>query len=203
MPIVAQGGDVTLVGVVGHSNGNPADDPSLTLTVVAPLGATVAGFPVGIPPIVRDSLGVYHYDWTVPALLAVGNYTATWNATVDGANASGSEQVEVVAAGSVSVSVGWPMLEELKQVLDVTSDDWDGDDTNTRLTRLLAAAVAKVKADVGAWDELVDTPDENLAQAALRMAELLALKPEIAKETATDPTYLRLLYGHRRTFGIA
>jgi hypothetical protein len=105
----------------------------------------------------------------------------------------------------------WPELDELKQVLDVTSDDWDGEagsgggeDERTRLSRLLAAAIAKVKADVGLWDEDDDEPDDALAQAALRMAELIALKPELAAQVGSnDPTYLRLLYGHRRTFGIA
>ena len=56
----------------------------------------------------------------------------------------------------------WPELDELKQVFDVTSTDWDGDDYDpTRLTRLLAAAIARVKQDVGGWDELVDEPDES------------------------------------------
>lgn len=105
----------------------------------------------------------------------------------------------------------WPELDELKQVLDVTSDDWDGEpesggdeDITTRLTRLLSAAIIKVKADVGDWDETVDEPDDSLAQAALRMAELLALKPELAAQIGVnDSTYNRLLYGHRRTFGMA
>jgi hypothetical protein len=93
---------------------------------------------------------------------------------------------------------GWPDADELKQVVDVTSDDWD--DT---LDRILAAAIAKVKLDVGAWDEDVDEPDEALAQAALRMGELISLRPEAAVGVVTDPTYNRLLYGHRRSFGIA
>lgn len=105
----------------------------------------------------------------------------------------------------------WPELDELKQVLDVTSDDWDGEaesgggeDVTTRLTRLLAAAIAKVKADVGDWVETTDEPDDSLAQAALRMAELFALKPELSAQVGfNDPTYARLLYGHRRTFGVA
>lgn len=106
------------------------------------------------------------------------------------------------------MAVQWPELDELKQVLNVTSDDWDGleDDYDlgpTRLTRLLAAAIAKVKQDVALWDEYVDEPDEMLAQAALRMAELLALKPELAAATITDPTYMRLLAGHRRRFALA
>ena len=116
----------------------------------------------------------------------------------------------------------WPELDELKQVLDVTSDDWDGEplsggdeDNQTGLTRLLATAIAAIKAYVGNWDEDVDEPDDNLSQAALRLAELLALKPELAATVvggrgvrmtsfaAADPTLSTLLYGRRRSFGIA
>lgn len=111
----------------------------------------------------------------------------------------------------------WPELDELKQVLDVESTDWDGEagsggdeDVTTRLSRLLAAAIATVKVDVGNWDEMVDEPDDNLAQAALRLAELLALKPELAaslraKGSAVfgDAAYQALMLGHHRTFGVA
>jgi len=105
----------------------------------------------------------------------------------------------------------WPELDELKQVLDVTGYDWDGEaesggdeDITTRLTRLLSAAIAKVKADVGTWDEGTDEPDDSLAQAALRMAELMALKPELSAQVgSSDLTYARLVYGHRRSFGVA
>jgi hypothetical protein len=102
----------------------------------------------------------------------------------------------------------WPELDELKQVLDVTSTEWDGDYDGTRLTRLLAAAIEKVKSDVGDWDDYIDVPDDNLSQAALRMAELIALKPEVAAAVASgkmvgDPAYLMLIFGHRRAFGVA
>jgi len=103
--------------------------------------------------------------------------------------------------------VSWPDLEELKQVLDVESDDWDGAESSggsvSRLTRLLAAAIAQVKADVGDWDEDTDEPDEALAQAALRLAELLALRPDAAVGAIRDPTYNRLMFGHRASFGVA
>lgn len=93
----------------------------------------------------------------------------------------------------------WPEVTELAQVLDVSNvDDWE-----TTLERILASAIRRVQLDVGDWDEYEDEPDENLAQAALRMAELLALKPENAAAASADPTYARLLYGHRRTFGFA
>ena len=104
--------------------------------------------------------------------------------------------------------IDWPKLDELKQVLDVTSDDWDGigdsGSEDTRLTRLLAAAIAHVKQEVGTWDEDADWPDAEMAQAALRMAELLALRPEVAAGAASsDPTYARLMFGKHRSFGVS
>ena len=76
----------------------------------------------------------------------------------------------------------WPDANELKQVLDVTTEAFD-----ETLYRVMAAGIAKVKADRGGWDDAVDVPDDNMAQAALRMAELLALRPEAAADTIKDP----------------
>lgn len=93
----------------------------------------------------------------------------------------------------------WPDAEELKQVLDVTSDDWDG-----TVDRVLASAIARVKTDVGNWSEDDDEPDDSLAQAALRMGELISTRPSVpVASLASDPAYRTLLTGHRRKFGIA
>jgi hypothetical protein len=95
----------------------------------------------------------------------------------------------------------WPDTAELGRVLnvDTSSDDW-----TVTLDRVLAAAISWVKGKVGDWDDATDEPDDNLAQAALRMAELIALRPETAAAVgATDPTINRLLFGRRRKFGIA
>ena len=101
----------------------------------------------------------------------------------------------------------WPELDELKQLLDITGDDWDGvedtDGSDTRLSRLLAAAIAHVKARVGDWDELLDEPTAGQAQAALRMAELLAQRPDSVPQAVHDRTFERLLVGTRRKFGVA
>ena len=68
----------------------------------------------------------------------------------------------------------------------------------------MAAAIAQVKHDVGHWDEYEDEPNDSLSQAALRLAELIGLRPELAADVGSrDPTYLRFLKGHRRVFGIA
>lgn len=108
----------------------------------------------------------------------------------------------------------WPELDELKQVLDTgDTDEWDGEYDGTRLTRLLEAAIQAVKDDIGEWDEDEDEPTDRQAQAALRMAELFALKPEIAAAVAgsdrgaaavaNDPVYSKLIKGSRRKFGFA
>lgn len=101
----------------------------------------------------------------------------------------------------------WPELDELKQVLDVTSEEWDGDDEGaTRLTALLLAAIEHVKQE-SAQD--TETPSYSLSRAALRLAELMALRPEVAAAISrggtsfiADPAYNAFLFGERRSFGI-
>ena len=95
----------------------------------------------------------------------------------------------------------WPTCTELRQILDipnVEADEWD-----VTVARVLASAIERVKDDIGAWDDLLDVPDDNMAQAALRMAELMSLRPEGAAATINDPTYWRLLAGRRRRFAIS
>jgi len=101
----------------------------------------------------------------------------------------------------------WPDAAELAQVLDIENvADWQ-----TTLDRILASAIARVKLDVGGWNDDVDAPDESLAQAALRMGELISERPgpvlsfraNATVVLASDPTYQRLLFGHRRRFGVA
>lgn len=92
--------------------------------------------------------------------------------------------------------MAWPTRDELKQVLDITSADWDD-----QLDRVLAAAIGAVKLDVGDWDDTSDEADEALAAAALVKAELMS-----NTTTETDVLqrrYQSLLRGHRRRFAIA
>lgn len=94
----------------------------------------------------------------------------------------------------------WPELEELAQVVNVENvDDW-----TTTLTRVLAAAIDRVKKDVGNWDEDEDEPDERLAMAALRMGELMSERPNAdVRSLSRDPAYQSYLRGHRRVFGVS
>lgn len=92
----------------------------------------------------------------------------------------------------------WPDAAELKQVLNVDSDDWD-----TTLDRVLAAAISTVKDVRGDWDDDIDEPDEKLAQAALRMGELMSERPNVdTGSLISDDTFQALMHGRRRTFGV-
>ena len=90
--------------------------------------------------------------------------------------------------------MAWPTVAELKQRLDVTSDDWD-----TQLERLLAAAISTTKSRVGDWVEDYDQPNDQQAQSALEVAVELAQSGQVE----SGPTKSKaLLYGQRRRFGI-
>ena len=96
----------------------------------------------------------------------------------------------------------WPDLDELKQVLNLNNGDEENTDWDTVLEPVLASAIRKVQHDVGVWDEYEDLPDDALSRAALRMAELMALRPDSASEADKDPVYRMHLFGHRKRFGI-
>ena len=91
--------------------------------------------------------------------------------------------------------IDWPQLDELKQVLDVESDDWDGSEDSgegpTRLTSLLQVAIAKVKQDVGAWDEYEDEPDVALQREYADPGVVhttSVVRPEAAPTSGTSPS---------------
>ena len=93
----------------------------------------------------------------------------------------------------------WPGPDELKQLVDVTSEDWD-----ETLDRVLASAIYHVRHDIGVPDTESFEPDDSLAQAALVAAEVLSQRTEASRaQPITDPRYLTLLKGHRRRFSVA
>lgn len=93
----------------------------------------------------------------------------------------------------------WPDTDELAQVVNVENvADWQ-----TTLDRVMASAISVVKSVRGDWDDNVDAPDDNLAQAALRMGELLAERPAELESHLRDATFQALMTGKRRRFGIS
>lgn len=101
----------------------------------------------------------------------------------------------------MTVYSDWPLLDELKQVLNVDSENWDGDLDGTRLTGVLESAIEHVKRETG-FTDYEDFPSVGQSRAALRMAELMALRPESAAEADKDPVYRMHLYGEHQRFGI-
>lgn len=95
----------------------------------------------------------------------------------------------------------WPTVEEASNLLDIGESEW----IEEHLDRALAAAIARVKADCGEWLESADVPDEQLAQAALRLVQIQRVNPteDLNHSAGSDHVYMSLLTGHRRRFAIA
>lgn len=93
----------------------------------------------------------------------------------------------------------WPLVDELKKIVDV---DPNSDEFDVTLARQMAAGIAFVKQQVGEWDELIDCPDDQLSGAALRAAYLLSLK-ETPTAIVLDQVFMTYMSGHHRRFAIA
>ena len=93
----------------------------------------------------------------------------------------------------------WPTMDDLKQIVDVDpqSSDFDG-----LLAMQVASAIALVKDQTGAWDDVLDLPDDQLFGAALRAAYLLSLK-ESPAAIVRDQVFATYMTGHHRRFALA
>ena len=95
--------------------------------------------------------------------------------------------------------IDWPTLQALKDALDVKADTWD-----EQLEDALEAGIARVKGDVGDWDDYaLDYPDGQLANAALRAAILLQPNAAPGIDVGADPIYRAYMTGKRRRFGFS
>lgn len=113
------------------------------------------------------------------------------------------DEEEVTAFSLETSGQGWPQVSELAQILNIEPEEtvtaW-----LTTLNRILAAAITHVKAEVGRWDDGVNTPNDNLAGAALRMAELMSQRPGTSTAPATtDAAYQAFMTGQHKRFGLA
>jgi hypothetical protein len=99
------------------------------------------------------------------------------------------------------MAVEWPDVAEVMLLLDLG----DSQAIEDHLQHALDAAIEGVKVDVGNWDEDEDAPDERLRQAALRAVQVLRVNaPDDGwRNLHADHIYQSLIYGHRRTFGVA
>lgn len=95
----------------------------------------------------------------------------------------------------------WPDVAEVMLLLDLG----DSQEIEDHLQHALDAAIEGVKQDVGNWSETDDEPDERLRQAALRATAVLRVSaPDDGwRSLHNDHIYQSLIYGHRRTFGVA
>jgi len=102
VPNVAQGGTYPWEVTVRDGNTNLADPATLQVEIKDPLGGPVltADLDTGV---VRDSIGLYHYDWAVSPTALLGDYSATWSGILGGAAIGGApDLVEVVLPGSIT-----------------------------------------------------------------------------------------------------
>lgn len=140
-------------------------------------------------------------DFSVITGLPVDNVTYwAFPFTVNSAFVSDDEPDDAEEVTLTSrVPAAWPTVAELNQVLNLGPDgttDWA-----TTLARVLAAAITRVKSDVGEWTD-ADLPTDSQSQAALRMAFLMWTSPD-SPSLGLDPSYRSLLTGQRRRFAIA
>ena len=164
MPLVAQGAPATISLDVRNGSGSPTDPTGLTLSVNDSFGTPQAGFPVVYPgTIVKDSVGSYHYIWSVPGGQAIDGYTAIWNAVLLGADEEAQEAWQVVAAGSLTPA-GLDFLvkpddyDAIRGLLGVTT--LDVEDTDIEFTAFGPQAELLIKRRVSNWATQVTDPTD-------------------------------------------
>jgi hypothetical protein len=123
------GAVVTLTTEIRDSTGALVDPASIAVTILLPDGATVGPFVA--PTVVRDSLGVYHYDH--PAAMA-GRHIARWvSTTPTGVDEESFDVAQMWAeAGIISLS-------EAKKQLNIDLDDTDDDEEIAGFIRAVTA----------------------------------------------------------------
>lgn len=182
MPIVGQGGTVTLTADVRNGSGAPADPYSISLSILAPNGDAVEG-PITTPTIQRDDLGVFSYAWSVPALLPKATYTATWTAEINGVLVTAAEPVEVVDGGVISFGLMFMHdpddLEGVQALLGVT--DLDLTSEALKIAPFAPQAELRVKLRVPNWSAQVGDPQGDYM---LRLACMYATAAQVAESYA-------------------
>jgi hypothetical protein len=121
----AQGGIAHLtVEFLDHPQGSPVDPSAITLTIFQ--GSTTIAGPWTYPgTIVRDLLGLFHYDWSIPQAEPLGSYTASWTATVNSTQRTGYEVFNIVAGFDVITGnpFGWATAADVLSLTGATVSD--------------------------------------------------------------------------------
>lgn len=166
MPIVVQGAtlDPPFQLEARNSSGDLADPTNLSLTFTDSLGVPQAGFPVTYPgSIIKDSIGRYHYDYTIPLSLPLGTYYSIWSGILLGAPETAQEQWEVVLPGSLTTG---PLdflqnpndYDSIRGLLGVTT--LDVEDSDIDLTSFAPQAEYLVKARISNWSTQMLNTDQ-------------------------------------------
>lgn len=99
----ARGTSYTWTGVVSNGAGELIDADVLVLSVLDPDGDMVSGFPVDLSVIQHLGLGIYAFDWTIPAGADLGTYAGDWSGTdSDGLPCAGQDFLDVVLPSQVT-----------------------------------------------------------------------------------------------------
>lgn len=141
MPTVAQGGTIRLA-VVYKDGTNALVDPTAPALEVLDPGSVIVDSGL---PLVRDSLGQYHYDWDVAPAAQLGIWTARFTGIIGGAAVAADDPFTVVDPGSVQPSGSLITLGELKTALNIAAGDVDPL-RDARLAQAMGDASAAVSA---------------------------------------------------------
>lgn len=102
MPLVAQGGSVSLRALYRNGAGQAAEADSVSMQLRNPAGVVTYG-PFSIPPIVNEAgVGEYSYAFVAGVAEALGTWVAEWSGVVAGSPVLGYDYVELVLPGSVT-----------------------------------------------------------------------------------------------------
>lgn len=165
MPVIARGATRNVEATV-HNGNRVVDDPdSLTLTMMDPDGAPLAGYPVSWPPdgdLVRVQLGILRHEWSVDLGATEGTYRAVWAGLLDGAPIDGEELWEVVAPGSVDTGVYLSFLgvEDYQGIRDLLGVELiDLPDATIERYPFAPHAEMWIKMRITNWEDQLADPD--------------------------------------------
>lgn len=140
----------------------------------------------------QDGTGLFHYDYTVPALGVLGLWTARWTGTINSVNVTGDDFFEVVTAGSLQFSqpgqyTARATLKGELKIADAADD--------TRLDRVIEAVSRSIDRFVGFprrhfWQTASGTARHYTPRTAKRLwiHDLVSVET-VSIDTSGDGTY--------------